>query len=183
LSAVAEETGGRVIAGPAEKADLFSGAGLKFPETPLPLARALMIAWLGLFLADVASRRLAVDVRAAARRALGWVKRPARPPAAEGEEHLARLQRRTRRLRKGMAAKAADPNAARRFEAPKGARQEMPDVSEPPTGTTPHISMPSGEAGGSEEQPAEGDDRLDRLLKARRRAQQRMGKGKENENT
>jgi len=186
LSAVAEETGGRVIAGPAEKADLFSGAGLKFPETPLPLARALMIAWLGLFLADVASRRLAVDVRAAARRALGWVKWPARPPAAEGEEHLARLQRRTRRLRKGMAAKAAEPHAARRFEAPKGAPAEMPEglePSAPPADMAPGSSMPTDEARGANHQTPEGDDRLNRLLKARRRAQQRMGKGKENENT
>ena len=55
------------------EANLYDSAGLKFPETHLPLVRPLMLAWLALFLLDVAVRRVIVDVRGALRRVRAWL--------------------------------------------------------------------------------------------------------------
>jgi hypothetical protein len=63
LKELAETSGGRVLSGQPEDVELFSRAGLKFPRTPLPLTRPLIIAWLVLFLLDVAVRRVVIDFR------------------------------------------------------------------------------------------------------------------------
>jgi uncharacterized membrane protein len=174
LAEIARETGGRIIGGPAEEADLFSRRGLKFPETPLGLGKYLMMGWVALFLVDVASRRLAVEVRAAAGRMWAWMWRRGKV-VAEAETVVAQLQRRTRDLRRRMGAKGGGPEASRRFEAPKGASAEMPDeamrgpaapAAQPPA--EPGAAKPAAQAG------SEGE-RLDRLLKAKRRAVTRPG--------
>ncbi len=178
LDEVARETGGRVLTGPPDEVNLFAREGLVFPRTLLPLAQALMGVWLVLFLCDVGSRRLAVDVGAAMRRADAWLRTFGRGGRGEEAAHIARLQRRTQRLRRQMegkgAAREAAREAARRFEAPAGAGAEMPDEKERPERprpTAPPAPEEKEEVAGPE--PSTGASHLDRLLKARRRARKR----------
>ncbi len=68
LAQVAETTGGRILDVDPEKAELFSRAGLVKPRTALGLTIPLLLAWVVLFLLDVAVRRIAIDFAAIARR-------------------------------------------------------------------------------------------------------------------
>jgi uncharacterized membrane protein len=67
LAQVAEITGGRILNTDPKKADLFSRAGLVKPQSAQPLTIPLLLAWVVLFLADVAVRRIAIDFAAIAR--------------------------------------------------------------------------------------------------------------------
>jgi len=68
LRHVADTTGGRMLPNQPEKADLFSRAGLSAPRAFVPLTKPLFLAWVILFLLDVAIRRIAIDLQAIARR-------------------------------------------------------------------------------------------------------------------
>jgi uncharacterized membrane protein len=68
LAQVAEITGGRTLDTDPKKANLFSRAGLVKPRWAMPLTIPLLLAWVVLFLADVAVRRIAIDFAAIARR-------------------------------------------------------------------------------------------------------------------
>jgi len=173
LAEVARDTGGRVLPAEAAKAEVFSRAGLKFPETPVPLAATLMIIWVGLFLTDVAVRRLAIDFRAIGARAAAFVKKPFVKRTPEEEARIERLRTRALRLRKQMTP-TADPHAAQRFEAPAGAPSAMPDAAPPrPPAATP--AKPGEKAPGQAPAPEAGAH-IDKLLRARRRAKQEKQK-------
>ena len=68
LARLAEATGGRILSAKPENAELFSRAGLTKPVSALPMTIPLLLAWVAVFLADVAVRRIAVDFAAVARR-------------------------------------------------------------------------------------------------------------------
>jgi len=68
LTQLAEISGGRMLDTDPKKADLFSRAGLVKPRSAMPLTIPLLLAWVALFLADVAVRRIAIDFAAIARR-------------------------------------------------------------------------------------------------------------------
>jgi uncharacterized membrane protein len=175
LDEVARQTGGRVLTGPPEEAELFSRAGLQFPQTPLPIAQALMGAWLVLFLLDVASRRLAVDVGAAARRADAWLRGLGRARRGEEDAHLARLRKRTQKVRRQIGGRGAVREAARRWDAPADAAAEMPDERErkEEAAEVAARSAPPEKEESQSPGPSTGESHLDRLLKARRRARTR----------
>jgi uncharacterized membrane protein len=173
LAEVARDTGGRIMPAEAKRANLFSHQGLKLPETPVPLMTALMIAWVALFLTDVAVRRLAIDFRAAGARAVAFVKRPFARRASQEEARLAKLRDRTLQLRKAMTPGPADPHAARRFEAPADAAAAMPDVPPPPPAPPPAVEKKEAPAPA----PPGGAGHIDQLLSARRRARQEKDKG------
>jgi uncharacterized membrane protein len=172
LAEVARDTGGRIMPAEAKRANLFSHQGLKLPETPVPLMTALMIAWVALFLTDVAVRRLAIDFRAAGARAVAFVKRPFARRASPEETRLAKLRDRTLRLRKAMTPGPADPQAARRFEAPADAVAAMPDVPPPPPAPPPAVEKKEAPAPA----PPGGAGHIDQLLSARRRARKEKDK-------
>ena len=172
LAEVARDTGGRIMPAEAKRANLFSHQGLKLPETPVPLMTALMIAWVALFLTDVAVRRLAIDFRAAGARAIAFVKRPFARRASPEEARLAKLRDRTLRLRKAMTPGPADPQAARRFEAPADAVAAMPDVPPPPPAPPPAVEKKEAPAPA----PPGGAGHIDQLLSARRRARKEKDK-------
>jgi uncharacterized membrane protein len=172
LAEVARDTGGRIMPAEAKRANLFSHQGLKLPETPVPLMTALMIAWVALFLTDVAVRRLAIDFRAAGARAVAFVKRPFARRASQEEARLAKLRDRTLRLRKAMTPGPADPHAARRFEAPADAAAAMPDVPPPPPAPPPAVEKKEAPAPA----PPGGAGHIDQLLSARRRARKEKDK-------
>jgi len=171
LAEVARETGGRVLPADPAGVDVFSRADLKFPETPLPLTKALLLVWVGLFLVDVAVRRLAVDFRAMAGRVAAVVRKPFLSRASREEASLARLRARSEQVRRQIKPKAVDAKAARRFEAPAGAKAEMPDAA----GATPAPPPPPKPAAPPAEKPpaTPAADSLERLLDARRRRREK----------
>ncbi len=64
LERVAAETGGRVLAGNPQADDLFSREGLTAPVALTPIWIAVALAAVGLFLADVAVRRVRLSITA-----------------------------------------------------------------------------------------------------------------------
>ncbi|KKL53023.1 hypothetical protein LCGC14_2279580, partial [marine sediment metagenome] len=173
MRSVAAATGGRVLTNDPEQSVLFERAGVNFPHTAIPITKHLLIVWLVLFLLDVAIRRIAVDFVALWRRAVAWVKSLFGRTAA-AEETVDRLKERTRRLRKEMSIKSADPLASHRY---KGATEDtrpldMPSPVAPAEPDKPERepSAPAKDAKG--EQP----EHLQRLLRAKRQAKGRMDK-------
>jgi uncharacterized membrane protein len=169
LREVSEITGGNILASDPNQANLFDYAGVKFPETQLPLTRPLMFIWLALFLLDVAVRRVALDVRAVAR----WI--ASRVPSFRRERRvdqtLDRLRLTRQKLREQLSARAADELASRRYEAKAEYEKELPVAPtqprpEPRSEEKP-AETPRPEA--APEQPAH----IQRLLKAKRKAADR----------
>ncbi|RKN86929.1 VWA domain-containing protein [Paenibacillus ginsengarvi] len=160
LSRLAELTGGRVL-DVARPEDAFAGAAAPKKQVR-DLSRALLIAALALWLADIAARRLHVPWR---RLALALSPRGARRPLADGSGS-ATLER----LRSRVApAAAASPPPAR--PAPAAApTPHSPTAAAAPASppASPAASPPASPP--SAAQSADGEaDRLGRLLAAKKR--------------
>lgn len=177
LSEVARITGGRVIGGDAARWNLFDKSDVTFPVTSLPLTKPLAIAWLIVFLLDVAVRRVVIDLRAIARRAAAAVAalRPSRKTTATLRQLAASRDKLNRRLAGGVAGKLA----ARRFEAPTDGTSEMPKIHTPDESDQPdHKAAPARPA--EPDQAPHGPAHINRLLKAKRQASRRLkGDGQE----
>jgi hypothetical protein len=124
LAEVSDISGGRILSSDPNQADLFDYAGLKFPETEMPLLRPLMLIWLALFLLDVAARRVILDVRAIARRAVSFVR--LKNTERKADQTLDRLRARRQTLRDQLSARKADQSASRRYQAGEDYRGELP---------------------------------------------------------
>ncbi len=124
LAEVSDISGGRILGSDPNQAELFDYAGLKFPETELPLLRPLMLIWLTLFLLDVAARRVILDVRAIARRAASFVS--LKKLERKTDQTLDRLRARRQTLRDQLSARKAGQSASRRYEVSEDYRGEMP---------------------------------------------------------
>jgi len=174
LAEVSQITGGNILPGDPNQANLFDYAGLKFPETQMPLTKPLMFLWLALFLLDVAMRRVVVDFRAMVRRVVALAR------AARGERKvdvtLERLKLRRQKLRERLTARKADALASKRYRASeeykgdlpvaKAAKQPKPEAEKKPEKAAPAKA-------------AEESSHIDRLL----RAKQKAAEHKENEKT
>jgi Mg-chelatase subunit ChlD len=175
LKEVAAITGGRVLDADPRQAEVFARGGLAFPKTPLPLTVPLLIAWLALFLADVAVRRIAVDFRSVARRAGAlWDRLRGRRKVRDAV--IDQLMARRRQVQERFAA-AAGRRAATRYEARTDRDEDLPaaDEAPPPSQRRPAPTAARPEPK-SEAEPAEDDSSLGRLLKAKKEARDRMGK-------
>ena len=124
LAEVSDISGGRILSSDPNQADLFDYAGLKFPETEMPLLRPLMFILLALFLLDVATRRVILDVRAIARRAASFVR--LKKSERKADQTLERLRARRRTLRDQLSARKADQSASRRYQAGKDYKGDLP---------------------------------------------------------
>ena len=115
LEEVSKMTHGRVLPldGDPNDVNLYDSAGVKFPETYLPLARPLMLAWLAIFLLDVAVRRVVVDGRAALRRIKAWLTRTAR---REEDQTISRLQAQRQKLREQWSARNTQAAVSKHYE-------------------------------------------------------------------
>jgi uncharacterized membrane protein len=115
LEEVSRMTHGRVLPldGDPNEVNLYDSAGVKFPETHLPLVRPLMLAWIAIFLLDVAVRRVVVDVRAMLRRAKAWLTRTVR---REEDQTISRLQARRQKLREQWSARNAQAALSKHYE-------------------------------------------------------------------
>ena len=175
LAEIAAATGGRIIQGEPGEMDLFDRSGAVLPATPLPLTGPLMIAWVILFLLDVAARRIAVDVRALLRKAAVAL-RPRRRAAQKGKT-LDRLQARREKLKQQLAARAPDATAQRKYQARAESAEplRMADVSEPAHDerTPAQAAAPDAEAPPTDKPQTE--THLDRLLRAKRKARGQSG--------
>jgi len=112
---VSRITGGRVYSLSADpnQANLYDYAGLTFPQTHLPLLRPLLLAWLVIFLLDVATRRVVLDVRAMGRRVKAWLTRAVQ---REEDQTISRLQARRQRLREQWSTKTAEAPGSKHYE-------------------------------------------------------------------
>jgi uncharacterized membrane protein len=164
LVEVSKMTRGRVLSLDSDpnEAKLFDSAGLKFPETHLPLVQPLMLVWIAMFLLDVAVRRVVVDVRAGLRRVKGWLTATAQQ---QKDERIARLQARRHKLRAQWSAGAADGVFAKRYEGGDRYRGDTLD-SQPRRQETPP-AKPVEEP--KPPKPAVKSTHIDQLLQAKRR--------------
>lgn len=177
LDRVARLTGGRVLPASPAGVNLFGQERLSFPTTSLPLNLPLMIAWLAVFWLDVATRRVALDLRAMWRQFFGKSSR-----ADQSRQTLAQL--RTRRQMvcveiEERVEKEAQRQTAYRYEGGEEAESvelKMADTSVAKTKPPASASRtPAGEAAGQE------NSSFNRLLKAKRTARNRMDSGKSSE--
>jgi len=162
LKEISEMTHGRVLplgADPNE-VNLYDYAGLRFPETQLPLVQPLMLAWIALFLMDVAVRRVIVDARARMRKVVAWLRATARQ---EKDERIARLQARSQKLRAQWAAGAADGVFAKRYQG--GEKYQGSTIDAEPKRAEPPAAKPAVEEP-KKPKPAE-STHIDQLLQAR----------------
>jgi uncharacterized membrane protein/Mg-chelatase subunit ChlD len=165
LKEISKMTGGRVLslASDPNKANLYEHAGLEFPETHLPLLRPLMLAWILIFLMDVAVRRVILNVRAGLRRAKAWVLSTAK---REQDQTIARLQARRQKLREQWSARTADDVLSKHYEGADKYQGEL--LSNEPRREMEPPAEPRAEEPPKQEPPREGTH-IDQLLKAKRK--------------
>jgi hypothetical protein len=163
LEEVSRMTGGRVLPSDPNFANLYDEAGLAFPRTHLPLVQPLLLAWIVLFLLDVAVRRVVLDVRAAVRRVRTWV---TSATGREQEQTISRLQARRQKLREQWSARTAEVAASRRYGGADDYKGELLNA-EPKV----EVQKPAPEkpAKPKPAKAASGGTHIDELLKAKRR--------------
>ncbi len=148
--------------------NLFDHAGLIFPQSATPLTVPLAIAFVVIFLLDVAVRRIAIDW-APVRRGVAAILR--RKPKAN-DQTIDRLQVRREQVRKQLDDRGKQ-TASRRFEAPAGAAGDLPttNVTPPPLPRKP--AQPATEP--APPPPSQTDDStMGRLLRAKKKASDGM---------
>jgi Ca-activated chloride channel family protein len=170
LNEVSQITGGNILSADPNLANLFDYAGVKFPETQLPLNRHLMFAWLVIFLLDVAVRRVAVDFKAGARRVVAFVR--SLRTDLKTDQTLERLRVRRDKLREQLAGRSTDEFASKRYEAPAESRADLPMASAAPAEPAPDKEVPAPVV---REKPAvaEQPSHIQQLLQAKRQAAER----------
>jgi uncharacterized membrane protein len=115
LHEVSAITGGRVLNTDPNQANIFDYNTAIFPQTHMPLTRELIFIWLALFLLDVAVRRIALDVKAVARRTTTFVR--SLRQRKKTDKTIDQLQLTQKELRRKLAARSAKTTGARRYKA------------------------------------------------------------------
>jgi len=167
LEEVSRIAGGRILPADPNAANLYDYAGLSFPETNLPLLRPLMLIWLGLFLLDVAVRRVVLDVRAGLRHVQTWFLRLSR---REQDQTISRLQATRQKLQAQWAARTAGTVASTRYDGAERVARPSSLVASDTGSERDKIEAPK-EQDKQPEKAATGEEasHIDRLLAAKRR--------------
>ncbi|MBN2374858.1 MAG: VWA domain-containing protein [Sedimentisphaerales bacterium] len=196
LQQVSTITGGRILPEDPEMADIFSTAGVKFPETHLPLNQPLMLIWLAVFLLDVAIRRIAFDFKALTKKLAIIFRSPA--SAKESEQTLERLKVTRRKVQDSYTSSGQDiavskAQAKKRYQ---GADQiaDQSAVEMPQAGGAQAVQQAGGKFDGQSSPDSDkkaADDskttaspedqeqsHIQQLLRAKRRAADRKNKDK-----
>ena len=179
LTEISEISGGRMIlASDPNQANLFDYTGLEFPQTEMPLLRPLMLIFLALFLLDVAVRRVVLDFRAMARRAVSLV-RLARPER-KADPVLERLRLRRQKLREQLSARTADAIASRRYSGGEAYEGDLP-IAKVAEQAKPAPADKSESPAVQKTVAREDSSHIQRLLKAKRKAAglEQNGEGQE----
>jgi uncharacterized membrane protein len=180
LHQVSDITGGRVLDADPNQAELFDYAGVKFPETHLPLNRQLMLIWLALFLLDVAVRRIALDVRAMARSVAAFAR--SLRPQLKADKTIERLKLTREKMRRQLSSRAAGARASRRYQGADKSAGGLPVADLKTQSDTPPKSGPEK----AELKKVQGEtepSHIQQLLKAKRKAAEsrRDGLNEDNE--
>ncbi len=169
LGEVAQMTGGRLVKSDPTQADIFAEAGVKFPETASPLTKPLILVWLAIFLLEFAIRRIALDVRAVARRVSSLITRIR--PGVSGLGTLDRLRLQQAKLRQRMASGVKTAHAQKRFEASQEPSESLPVSEISAKSETP--STETQETAQEDTQQEQEMSHLQQLLKVKRKHEHR----------
>jgi hypothetical protein len=167
LAEVSRITGGRILSSDPNQAELFDYAGLKFPETQLPVTRLLMLIWLAVFLLDVGVRRIAFDVRAAGRR-IALLVRYGRAEL-KADKTLERLRLTRKKIHEQLTSGAAGPEASRKYEADERYTGDLP-AAQAPSEKKPAVEEPRKKAAATKVEKEEDQSHIQQLLRAKRKA-------------
>lgn len=167
LTEVSTLSGGRVLDANPATSQLFSREGITFPRAQQPLTLPLLWMWLGVFLLDVAVRRVSLDLAAIRRRWNTW--RTARRTGFDSDPMLKQLQRTREQVQKQRTGPGQRPSATQRFEGPTKEAEEAEDLSVA-TSSVPS-KPPSDEKTEPTPKEQEGmpESHIDQLLKAKRK--------------
>jgi hypothetical protein len=171
LEEISKITGGRILPSDPNQANLYDYAGLRFPQTDLPLLGPLMLAWIALFLLDVAVRRVVLDFKAGFRRVRSWVLAVTR--RAETDETISRLQARRHRLREQWSARSAAVAASRRYDRADDYEGDLIDDKPARAAQTTEPQRPEAPARPAPGKPQGEGSHIDKLLRAKRKSAER----------
>lgn len=176
LERVAEMTGGRVLAGDARADDLFNRDGLDMPVALTPLWLRFAMWAIGLFLVDVAVRRVRIDLIGMARGIRRTLMR--KQAASTSQIDAMRAARERAKSRTVQKAPEAGRTAKVKFEADAEKLKSAPESPIDAQRRAPLIDTrtPEKAAGADEDDPS-----MSRLLKAKKRAQEETEKRREDE--
>ncbi len=175
LTQVSDITKGRILNSDPNQANLFDYSGLKFPETQLPLIRPLMLLWLGLFLLDVAIRRLAFDFKAMARGTARFFS--SRKRERKTDTTLDKLKLTRKQIQAQFKSRSEAVTASKRYTADKDFKGDLPTSQiEDKKPVKPEVKKeePKKEIKKTQEQASH----IQRLLNARKKS---GGQKKDNE--
>jgi hypothetical protein len=166
MEEVGQITGGRIVNLGDGQTELFDKAGLKYPQTQLPVTPWLMGMWMAVFLLDVAVRRVAVDIAAMRRKVIGWVMR--KTTRAKPDDTLDRLKQTHLKMQSQLKSRKSE-QAARRYESTAPTSTELPTTeTKPPAAARPaEAAKPKPDA---EKTPPQTAEHIQQLLKAKRKA-------------
>jgi uncharacterized membrane protein len=188
LVQVAKLTGGRVLNDDPRIAQLWSRDGLTMPVASRPIWLAVAVAAIGLFLMDVAVRRVRIDIFAMA----ATVRRGFGKRATQAGQQMGSLKEARERAKEAMAARVqrpqpgeapavpVDPAAAKavrnvKFEA---SEEDLAKLKKRPGGVAVELSGGEPEPGKPTPKQAPAapgaEEGMSRLLKAKKRAQDEM---------
>lgn len=173
LAEVADIAGGRVLSAEAIAADpagMFGRDGVAFPSTSQALTMPLMLAWIVLFLLDVATRRIAIDFRRLTRSVVTRLVGVVRRKRLADDSTLARLATRRQQVRKTLTA-SQKQIGQRRYVPPQDApdiNDILPDSDSPLPGSAGMKPATNGSAGLPPATPPADDTTMDRLLRSKR---------------
>ncbi len=165
LERVAQSSGGRVLTGDPANDDLFAREGLPRAVATRSIWLPLALLALGVFLVDVAVRRVRIDRESIAALAQRFTRREhARSEAQVGALRTAREKARERTS--GEDKPSPSKQTSRKFEAAPDApvSDEVQLDTAKPASRTPDLAAPK--------EATSDDENMSRLLKAKRRAQQ-----------
>jgi uncharacterized membrane protein len=124
LKQVSDISGGRVIENEPSESNLFDPTGVKFPQTHISLTKQLMLLWLGVFLFDVAVRRIAVDFKAGFKKFMSLITMSGK--GKESAKTLAQLKKRRKKVRETLYRPDSDRIKKQRYEASKETKEDIP---------------------------------------------------------
>jgi uncharacterized membrane protein len=169
LTQISEISGGRILSSDPNQVDLFDRAGLKFPETQLPLIRPLIYIWLVLFLLDVAVRRVLLDVKAMVRKVVLFAR--SMQSVRKTDQTLDRLRLRRKQVHEQLKARAREPDASRRYQADEKFVGDLPMSKTAPTITEEKPAPDKTKTQKEPSAPSETEaSHIQRLLRAKRKA-------------
>jgi hypothetical protein len=178
LSEVTAITGGHILSSDPTQTKIFDYSGLKFPETELPMTRLLLLIWLVVFLLDVAVRRIALDIRAVARRVASFGRRPLAERKAD--KNLERLRLTQKKLREQLSP-SDEALASRRYKADEALSGDLPKA-QVPLQSNVITEKPPEKPEPIKKETSEEQTHIQQLLRAKRKAtEKRKGTMENNE--